>query len=281
MAYAGYYINLDRSADRRAEMGAHLGRLGLTARYRRFAAIEGNRLGFRNSALSAGEIGCFTSHYRLLAQHPRDGRPLHVIEDDVVLARRAEQFVLWVISSGMLDDHDMLFLDMSLPTALEFHAEARQRYRNDIRRDPDGTAAQIRFSLVDFHACMASYLVNPRSIDLIRDLLAEELAAGASQPIDVFLRDKIAQGRLRARCLFPFVTSVRLDRVLASTIREDDPPRAAIGLTLLRHSFFVECDHAATLALARQLLPTPDADPHHRLFAHTLGFLSMQPLVLP
>ena len=42
--YAGFFINLDRSVQRRAETEAELARRDLSLRYRRFAAAEGNML---------------------------------------------------------------------------------------------------------------------------------------------------------------------------------------------------------------------------------------------
>jgi GR25 family glycosyltransferase involved in LPS biosynthesis len=265
MAYLGHYINLDRSTDRRVAMEAQLARLDPVQRYHRFAAIDENAMGFTSAALTASELGCFTSHYKLLRQHLDSTEHLHILEDDAVLAKRTAEFVEWIIASGMLDDHDLLFTDMAPPSDFNFLCEARSRYASHIRRTEDGTATNIRFSIVPYFACMASYLVNRRSIGLLHDILERELASGARSPIDLLIRDKVAAGALRARCLFPFITSVAPGK-FTSTIRPNDHDKLSLlAVDLLRHSFFVECNPAATLDVANQSLPDPGAGLYDRL----------------
>jgi GR25 family glycosyltransferase involved in LPS biosynthesis len=276
MAYLGYYINLDRSPDRRAAMDAQLARLGLTQRFRRFAAVDGNPAGIASPKLTVSELGCFTSHTRLLRQHLDGAAHLHIIEDDIVLANRTEQFIDGIIAAGLLDDHDMLFTDMVVQSDLNFFRRARRWYDNDIRRAPDGTAIEVRFRPMAYTASMTSYLVNRRSIGRINDMFERELASGARRPIDLFIRDKVGEGQLRARCLFPFITSIRPGAPTNMTARDDHDQLSTLALDLLRHSFFVECDLAATLDLAERRLPQPGADLHDRLLARTLGFITSE-----
>jgi len=274
MAYIGYYINLDRSPDRRAAMDAQLARLGLTNRYHRFAAVDGNPVGFTSPTLTAGELGCFTSHQKLLQQTRDSAAHLHIIEDDVVLANRTAQFVDGIINAGMLDAHDLLFTDMVIQSDLNFIRRARRWYASDISRDADGTATEIRFKVMPYTASMTSYLVNRQSIGLVCDMFGRELASGARRPIDLFIRDQVASGRLRARGLFPFITSIRPGAPTSMTVREDHDPLSTLALDLLRHSFFVECDLASTLDLADRFLPNQGAGPHDRLLARTLAFIT-------
>jgi len=274
MAYVGYYINLDRSADRRAVMDAQLARLGLLERYRRFAAVDGDMLGVTNPKLTTGELGCFTSHYRLLQQNRDSAVHLHVIEDDVVLAGCAAQVVEQIATSAMIDDHDLLFTDMALPVDFKFYREARIRYERQIRRPGNGTAPTIRFNLFPYISCMASYLVNRRSIGLICDILGHELERGATDPIDVLLRAKVAEGKLRAKCLFPFITSVLPGKFASTVVRGARDQLSDFAVDVVRHSFFVDCDPTATLGLAEQRLAGPDAGFHGRLFALVLGFMT-------
>jgi hypothetical protein len=271
MAYVGYYINLDRSADRRDVMDAQLARLHLTERYRRFAAVDGNLIGLTSTKLTAGELGCFTSHY----QQNRDSAVhLHIIEDDVVLAGCAAQVVDQIVTSATIDDHDVLFTDMALPVDFKFYREARIRYERQIRRPGNGTAPTIQFNFFPYIACTASYLVNRRSIGLICDILGHELERGASDPIDVVLRGKVAEGKLRAKCLFPFITSVLPGKFANTVVRGARDQLSDLAVDLVRHSFFVDCDRSATLRLAEQRLASPDAGFHGRLLAVVLGFLT-------
>ena len=129
MPHIGYYINLDRSHDRRAAIEGRLRNLEPPAAYQRFPAAAGNTSGFPNPRLNDAQIGCFTSHYLLLQRH-RDGADhLHIIEDDVVLACRTVQFVEQVIASGMLDDLDILFTSGYLPEDFVSFRTGRHAWR--------------------------------------------------------------------------------------------------------------------------------------------------------
>ncbi len=274
MAYLGYYINLDRSPERRAAMDAQLARLGLTELYRRFAAMDGNPPGITSPTLTVSELGCFASHCRLLQQHLDGAAHLHVIEDDTVLATRTAQFIDGIVAKGMLDEHDLLFTDMVVQSDLNFIRRAKGWYASDISRDDSGTATEVRFRPLAYTASMTSYLVNRRSVRLVSDMFGRELASGARCPIDLFIRDRVAAGQLRARCLFPFITSIRPGAPTSMAARDSHEQLSTLALDLLRHSFFVECDLAATLELADRWLPSPGAGLHERLLARTVGFIT-------
>jgi GR25 family glycosyltransferase involved in LPS biosynthesis len=274
MAYLGYYINLDRSPDRRTMMDAQLVRLGLSERYQRFAAVDGNPPGVTSPTLTASELGCFASHQQLLQRHVDGAAHLHIIEDDIVLAKRTGSFIDGVITAGLLDGYDLLFTDMVMQSDLNFIRRARRWYASDIRHDADGTATEVRFRPIAYTASMTSYLVNRQSIRLVGDMFGSELASGAKRPIDLFIRDQVAAGRLRASCLFPFITSIRPGAPTSMAVRDDHDQLSTLALDLLRHSFFVECDLAATLALADRFLPSSGTGLHDRVLARTLGFIT-------
>ncbi len=67
-------------------------------------------------------------------------------------------------------------------------------------------------------ACLTSYVVGANSRERVLAFYRAELENGPAKPVDLFLRDCVADGRLRAGLLFPFVTSFRLDEVAPSTI---------------------------------------------------------------
>jgi len=274
MAYLGYYINLDRSPDRRAVMDAQLIQLGLADRYRRFAAVDGNPQNLASPTLTVSELGCFASHHQLLQRHVDGAEHLHIIEDDIVLAKRTASFIDGIIAAGLLDRHDLLFTDMVMQSDLNFIRRARRWYASDVQHDADGTATEVRFRSMAYTASMTSYLVNRQSIGRVSDLFGRALADGAKRPIDLFIRDQVAAGHLRASCLFPFITSIRPGAPTSMAARDDHEQLSTLALDLLRHSFFVECDMTATLDLADQYLPPPGTAPHDRLLARTLGFIT-------
>jgi GR25 family glycosyltransferase involved in LPS biosynthesis len=271
MDYLGYYINLDRSTDRRAAMEAQLARLIPPALYLRFPAIEGNPRGIAGTGLTDAEIGCLMSHYMLLHQHRDGANHLHIIEDDTVLASRIAHFIDQLIATGVLDDHDILFTSTVLSEKLDlfagFYQQIQQAWHTNIDRAADGTALAVRFGSVPYLAGMESYLVNRRSIGKICDLITQRLRDGAWQPIDLMLRDAAERGELRAQCLFPFITSVLPGAFASTRAPADNKQRSVFAMELLRHSFFVECNREAALALTEQLLPMSHAGLHARIAA--------------
>jgi len=91
----------------------------------------------------------------------------------------------------------------------------------------------------------------------------------------------VGEGQLRARCLFPFITSIRPGAPTSMAARDDHDQLSTLALDLLRHSFFVECDRAVTLELAEQWLPQQSVGLHDRLLARTLGFITSDALRRP
>jgi GR25 family glycosyltransferase involved in LPS biosynthesis len=273
MPYVGCYINLDRSPERRAEMEAQFARLDPVARYDRFPAVDGNPYGLTGHGLTDGELGCLMSHYKLLQMHQDSATHLHIIEDDIVMARRTVSFVEQVVSSGMLDDWDILFTETTVPMVVEWCAKGRAQYRAMIERAADGTAAKIEFRLIQYFGVMASYLVNRRSVRSICEILGQELDRGARSPIDLLIRTKAREGKLRVRSLFPFITSIRPGE-FPSTVREGIMLKSRLAMELHRYSYFVEADLKAALDLAGRRLANPNEDLQQRLHARIAGFVS-------
>jgi hypothetical protein len=281
MTYVGFYINLDRSVDRRAVMDAQLARLKLREQYRRFPAVDGDKLDVTNAKLTAGELGCFTSHYRLLQQNLDSATHLHVIEDDVVLAGCTASVVQQIVASTTIEEHDLLFTDMALPVDFKFFREARIRYERQIKRGENGATTSIQLSFFPYISCTGSYLVNRRSIPLLCDILGQELERGATDPVDVVIRAKVAEGKLRAKCLFPFITSVAPGKFANTVVRGERDQLSDFVVDLVRHSFFVDCNAAMTLDLAARRLAGAEPDFHGRLLALVLGFMTSEAFKQP
>ena len=270
--YDGHYINLDRNPERRAAIEEQFALLDPRHHYARFPAVDGNLCDVDAPGLSAGEIGCLLSHYMLLESRTDGAAHLHVVEDDVVLTKRAVLFLEQVIGAGILDDHDILFTETAVHMDLPWCREARRHYKTLIERAADGTVSGVTFRLIPFVGGTASYLVNRRSVRLVCDILGQELDRGARRPIDILLRDAVIAGLLRARSLFPFVSTIRPPAL--STIERDDGMRKSrFAMEMLRHSFFVDCDPLRALDLTRRWLARADADPHERLHSRLADFI--------
>ncbi len=255
--YAGHYINLDRSADRRAQIDAELAAFGLVESYRRFAAAEGNALGFAASRLSAGEIGCFTSHLELLKQAEAGDSHLHVVEDDALFSRFTAPMIRAAIASEAFNRYDIVFTDSTVTPSRSNYEQYHALYDDSVERDAAGNVARVHSQIVDYYVgATTSYIVNRRAIPKLVALFTHELANGAREPIDLFIRRVARERVLKVGSLFPFVTSLRIGGVLNNTI---GGPRSALlsrlAVCLGRISFFAECDHRALLACVTQLFP--------------------------
>ncbi|HUY69372.1 MAG TPA: glycosyltransferase family 25 protein [Alphaproteobacteria bacterium] len=280
MSYAGFYINLDRSTDRRAEIESELARHNLAQNYARFAGIDGNPQNLP-SPLNQGEIGCFLSHYGVLKQNRGGAHHLHIVEDDALFAAGTAPAILRLIESGEIDNHDLLFLDAGLPLENETYRAFKALYDQTVERDAQGILRRAAFQILGMdkirHATASSLLVNRHSIDKICRLIEEELARRPGCPIDSFLAEAAREGALKAGCVFPFLTSVRTGHIMSSLVRgRSDTTRAFTAANIARYSFFIGCDWRECRDLAEHLLPLP-ADPHAALLAHVLAFSLIEP----
>lgn len=279
MSYAGFYINLDRCPDRRAEMEEELARCNLAQRYKRFAAADGNTLNVQNSPLNKGEIGCFTSHYLILKENLGRGEHLHVVEDDTLFAPSTEQILGQIIDSGEAGNYDMFYTDLAVPLSNDAYRIYKSLYDSLVVRGPGGGIQNISFkSLVleklSFNGT-SSFLINKNSVQKLYELYHEELMAGLRVPIDVFLRENIRAGVIKAACIFPFITSARVERTITSTVRRnDDPTRRFTAGNLARYSFFIGCDWGKCMEMLERYVPPfpPPEDRHAYLLARILAF---------
>jgi GR25 family glycosyltransferase involved in LPS biosynthesis len=274
VSYAGIYINLDRSTGRRAAMESQLARHGLADRYQRFSAADGNTLGLPTS-LSNSEMGCLISHYLVCRDNLETGKHLHVVEDDVMFSRAMDKTIGLIVASGLMDKYDILFLDTvvdPLAGGLPFR-EYKALYDQCIIRDERGNATKVNFKSIEYIATSTSYLLNCRSIKKILSVYDGVLAGGAKDAVDIMLRKKGQSGALRVGCLFPFLTSIRLDDVTSTITGRNSDDRSALAINLARHSFFIDCDMHALLDYAEKVRPPPATEPHYRLLSRLLRFM--------
>jgi GR25 family glycosyltransferase involved in LPS biosynthesis len=279
MQYRGFYLNLERDADRRRRLEVQLAHYRLRELYSRFPAADGNILGFPNPHLAAGEIGCFTSHYLVLKQNADAGLPLHVVEDDVVFSEFAEEVVTYAVSH-LLDDYDIVFTDTAFDladTKIVQLRHARDLFESHLRRDDAGKITSVGLTTIPHTAGSSSYIVNPRSIPKLLMIYERLLAGGNRSPFDLVLKQLADERGIRTTCLFPFVTSVQIDADTTIGDRQHDP-LAIVASNLVRAAFFVGADLEELRALSRDRLPGPETDPYRELFARSLVyFLSRDP----
>ncbi len=280
MDYAGYFLNLDRAVDRRRAMEDQLTAFNLGHVYTRYPAALGNVLKVQAPKLSEGAVGCFISHYQLLKSLINSPAHVHVVEDDVLFSPSTSRIVESVIQSGVLDHWDLLYTDIWIPVELDSIQDLNARLSQAATLDPDGKVRSVnQFSLIDLKgrafAATVSYLVNRRSIQKTVELLAGALAAGPALPIDLFYRQEINQGRLKAACLFPFITSVNVEQSLQTSISDRNDTsllRSTLASTLLRNLYFIQCDPQQLRRLAEAQLGAPATDDRARVLAAVSRF---------
>ena len=276
MDYAGFYINLDRRAERSAEMESELARYGLKDAYNRFSAADGNTLNAPNPILKGGELGCFISHTLLLKQNLDSSKHLHVIEDDVIFSSCTAQALDWVIGQGHLAQYDIIYTDVFVPLLNDAYKAYKKFYDSAVKRDAYGNITSTSFSVVDLKGLIfgstTSFLVNKQSIKKLHDLYAGEIARGASLPIDLFIRKLCGEGTLKVGCIFPFVTSVRLDHIIETDIARNYHQVSALAAHLARYSFFIGADFAKCQEYLEKYMPLPQGDKHAQILDHLLAF---------
>lgn len=280
-AYLGLYINLDRSEARRQAFEKQLAALDLQARYFRFPAVDGKTLDPSNSPLKPGEIGVFHSHCRALESARGTGKCVHVLEDDALLSRHVAPVLDEAVATNVFEKYDLLFTDMWVHCHVGFMKSVKQQF--DSVRIPETQPLRLhQLSFIDlaqvFHAAFQSYVVGAKSIDRVIQLYRQELQRGPTIPVDIFIQQQVLAGNLRAACLFPYLTSFRLEDVAKSTIQDQgemEGQPSLMVMSVLRYLFFVDCD----LDYAQSILDTADRtrsrtpDRRHDLMAQATKFV--------
>ncbi|QNN46714.1 glycosyltransferase [Thermomonas brevis] len=214
--FRGFFINLDRSADRKNALESTLERLGLNGVVKRFPAMEGDS---RPSAISPNELGCFLSHQRVIETADPE-RHLLVFEDDVWFPAQFQRYFQIAQRLMANDTWDMVFLNMSV-NFLQVSRVQRliraKRQLGDIH-----TPAFSQFGLNDARGLydfgMMAYVVRKGAQAKIGAILAEAAHGGYQQPIDNVIGAAIRTGRIKASILFPYI--VGIDQSLSVAISD-------------------------------------------------------------
>src|SRR5258708_29269111 len=152
MSYTGFYINLDRSRERRAEIEAQLAQHKLEHVYARFKAADGNALDLPNPHLKSGEMGCFTSHYLLLKKNLDAPKHLHVIEDDVVFSSHVEKVIRATIDNGGGNNAQLNLTGTYLTPNLDSFRMFNEHYHRSLVPDGSGEIVHHGLHLINLAA---------------------------------------------------------------------------------------------------------------------------------
>jgi len=279
-AYSGLYINLDRSPDRKTAFEKQLSELGLQSRYTRFPAVDGLQIDTSRTRLRPGEVGLFLSHCRAVESARNRGTCVHVLEDDALLSEHVVPVLNDAVAADIFQQYDLVFTDMMIHCHIAFLKSVKSEFDQIAPLPRPLRLNQLR--LIDlsqvFYAGSQSYIVGARSIDKVVAVYREEIAKGPTMPVDIFLQQQVLSGRLRAACLFPFITSFRLEDVMTSTIGHGTAASAQpteMVMAVLRYLLFVNADlaHAKRVLDAATSANRKPADERHALIAQATEFV--------
>jgi GR25 family glycosyltransferase involved in LPS biosynthesis len=247
MSLKGLYINLDRSEERRVHVERQLLKLGAAHGYQRFAAIDGARLTARPGIKNPAELGCYLSHLEAIRKNRDFEGWLHVLEDDVVISRPAAAALAAFTSDAAFASYDIIFTNVMLQVSSESMGLLRTFFDNTVNVDDVGRVTGIKnfvaFSLETVHFHLAtSYLINPRAIGRVADLLADDLANRPFTPVDDVLAKYCRSGELTGACSMPFYTVPRLSG--ESTIR-GGVTHCRLSQMVMETAFYADRDVAA------------------------------------
>ncbi|SAL82046.1 Glycosyltransferase family 25 (LPS biosynthesis protein) [Caballeronia arvi] len=211
----GYFINLDRSEDRRASMNRQLEDLGCGHFIRRFPAVNGALEGPFDNTGQNGVWACRRSHEQVILQADEASATV-ILEDDVDISRHFPDIINEGVISNIIDstpELDIFFLDCSpFFDQIPLLIRTTERYMRNRkiadaaepdRHQLDGIGFPDARTIYAF--CAAGYVVTPKGKASLRRLF--EATQEAHMPIDILYRDWIASGALKANITVPFLVT--------------------------------------------------------------------------
>jgi GR25 family glycosyltransferase involved in LPS biosynthesis len=265
--YKGFFINLSRNEERRQSLVRHLEEVGAAARYERVEAVDGRAVAHLHpTTLDPGALGLWLSDLSLLRANPSPDLHLHIIEDDITLARDAVGLFERTLAhaDARLGDWDLIFTETHVPADIGIFHQLFGMMRHYWQT---GTHALVDLERIAF-AGTTSFFVNKRSSAKLADLLFDKWASGA--PIDLYLRQLVGQRLLKAYVTVPFLTSISRHN-LQSDIRGGwDRSRTVWGV--YRRGFFKDADYNALLGEMEELTREVRVSPLAALYLRALTF---------
>jgi GR25 family glycosyltransferase involved in LPS biosynthesis len=251
MRLDGYYINLDRSVERRQLFEEQLDSLDLAEWIRRFPAVDGQVAGPYEAKLDNNVWACRRSH-ELIIQQADPETVTAIFEDDAEISRYFSSTITESNMQSFIErtpTADIVFLDCAmywLKAPLLLAAAERHLNINDVELNGDGGSRQ--FSGVDildtkgiYAYCAAAYLVTPRGKRTLLRLIYD-VREQPDVPIDRLYLRWIETGELSCSLLVPFLATPRFE--MPSTITSNEnlsqtvDPEEYLWVNVLRRLLF-------------------------------------------
>ncbi|SAL78943.1 Glycosyltransferase family 25 (LPS biosynthesis protein) [Caballeronia peredens] len=231
MKLDGFFINLDRSDDRRRSMEQQLADLGCDSFIKRYPGIDGLISGTLDDPAENGVRACRRSHTELILSADEHSSTV-ILEDDVTFSAQFPEVVNAQVFQRMLDDYpdtDLFFFECYpnpyyAATLLSLaEKQMPQRARADVhgpQRHRFTSLSVVRPTDI-YNASAAAYLVTPKGKRTLRALFAA--ATDPATPIDILYQRWIKTGALNALLGVPFVAAPA--SLFRSTIAYPETPR--------------------------------------------------------
>ena len=253
----GYYINLDRSIDRRNRMQRHIDEQGLTAFYQRYAAVDGAKCNPNGRDLNSGELGLWETWISLLEKEklPTGYEYLHIMEDDCILSKEFKEFCQQLPDNSL--GSDLIMTEMyANPNVYQYLIEEHQRLKKE---------KKIKIEHNNYTGCASSVLIHRSRIGtVLEQLKAAYEKAESVLPLDNQLRKLDQQSGLVVSRVAPFITSIVIDDIKETTIQEHGDTRitdSQIFCALLRRKLSTLDNKETTKALLKVLLRIITSNP--------------------
>lgn len=174
-----YYINLDRSPDRKVYMEDILSKADIP--YKRFAAIEGkNKVNmYENLKVTPGALGCKLSHLEILKKVKKDGWTI-VFEDDILFDNPSsiKNDIINCISSLPEDSELVLFGTSPRLLYLYLLLNRFEPYKNNIWKTNSNLTCAHAYAItyngaqkwikeIEKYMCEKPFDMHPKGIDTI------------------------------------------------------------------------------------------------------------------
>jgi glycosyl transferase family 25 len=194
------FINLPAAAERRTGLEASFaGAQACGWTLHRFEALGPSQVASVGGALTPSEKACFASHRTALGRHLGDDDPILIVEDDAVFS--PQTFGVLDAMLAQAGDWDVLYTDAAL---CDFNLMVHLANRRD------AMAARGEYQAIDLRGRSffgaTAYAVRGAAKARLHAALAA--AEALNQPYDLFLRDLINTGALKAAVCFPFLTTL-------------------------------------------------------------------------
>ena len=229
----GYYINLDKDKERERILRDVLNKKGKLLVYEKFTAVEGNIEEASKKSLRAGEQGIWKTWIKLLKKIEQESNEdydyVHIIEDDVIVSDRLYGLIEEMNSKETAVDIIMtdMYTNISVYKAFENHVAKTFEQPEQFELLTTG----------NYTGCLPSCIIHRSKIKKIRLLLEEEYKSSSLIPIDNYLRKKNKKGELAIITIIPYLTTVQLSSISASTIQDRQEEERTITNTQIYNTF--------------------------------------------